>query len=277
MNAETERGAASSGDGEGRRWRALVLAASRGPDDPMARHAGVLHKATIKVGGVPMLRRVVQALLDSRRVGEVVVMIDDAAAAQAALGAALAARVRLLPSGTSAAGSVLKAVERDGVFLPLLVTTGDLPFLTPQAVDAFIAAAEQRPASLVVALARRDDVLVAFPDMRRTWMRLGGEAVTSCNLFALKDAEALKAVAFWQRAERHRKRPWRIAMAFGPLSLLRLVFSRGGACHVVRLAGKRLGTTADAVFIDDARLAIDVDKPSDLELARQVATRNGQA
>ena len=41
---------------------ALILAGSRGPDDPMARAAGVSHKALLPVAGVPMLLRVVEAL-----------------------------------------------------------------------------------------------------------------------------------------------------------------------------------------------------------------------
>ena len=43
---------------------ALILAGSRGPDDPMARAAGVSHKAMLPVDGVPMLLRVVEAVRD---------------------------------------------------------------------------------------------------------------------------------------------------------------------------------------------------------------------
>ncbi|NJM91716.1 MAG: hypothetical protein HC861_02805 [Rhodospirillaceae bacterium] len=38
---------------------ALILAGSRGPDDPMAKAANVSHKALLPVAGVPMLLRVV--------------------------------------------------------------------------------------------------------------------------------------------------------------------------------------------------------------------------
>ena len=44
-------------------WTALVLAAGRGPNDPMAKAYGVSHKCALPVNGVPMLRRVVNALL----------------------------------------------------------------------------------------------------------------------------------------------------------------------------------------------------------------------
>ena len=45
------------------RWHALILAAGRGPSDPMAAAYGVSHKCLVEVGGIPMLRRVVETLL----------------------------------------------------------------------------------------------------------------------------------------------------------------------------------------------------------------------
>ena len=44
------------------RWNVIVLAAGRGPDDPMAAAYGVTHKCLVEVGGIPMLRRVVDTL-----------------------------------------------------------------------------------------------------------------------------------------------------------------------------------------------------------------------
>ena len=36
-------------------WQAIILAAGRGPDDPMAKAYGVANKSTLTVGAVPML------------------------------------------------------------------------------------------------------------------------------------------------------------------------------------------------------------------------------
>ena len=46
----------------------LVLAAGRGPDDPMAKAYGVTHKCLIEVGGEPMLKRVIHTLLASSQI-----------------------------------------------------------------------------------------------------------------------------------------------------------------------------------------------------------------
>ena len=62
---------------------ALVLAASRGPQDPVARHAGQSHKALVKVGGVPMLVRVLHTLQESDGVGPIAVCLETEASPDA--------------------------------------------------------------------------------------------------------------------------------------------------------------------------------------------------
>ena len=68
--------------------RALVLAAARGPDDPMAKAFGLPHKCLLEVGGEPMLRRVVRALKAAPEVRDITIVIDDEAAAMRAFPAA---------------------------------------------------------------------------------------------------------------------------------------------------------------------------------------------
>lgn len=66
------------------RYTALVLAATRGgPRDPLAQAGGVSHKAFIDLAGKPMLRRVVEAVVGSGRVGRVIVSIEQEAIEEA--------------------------------------------------------------------------------------------------------------------------------------------------------------------------------------------------
>ncbi len=58
-------------------WSALILAAGRGPDDPMAKAYGVANKCLIPVAGVPMLKRVADAVAASGIAARTVVSIED--------------------------------------------------------------------------------------------------------------------------------------------------------------------------------------------------------
>ena len=65
------------------RYTALVLAASRGNLDPLAQAGGVSHKTFIDVAGVPMLERVVRSVVESGRIGRVVISIEEDSADEA--------------------------------------------------------------------------------------------------------------------------------------------------------------------------------------------------
>ena len=252
-------------------WNALVLAAGRGPDDPMARAFGVSHKCLLPVGGVPMLRRVVETLRAHPRLGGISGVIEREDIAMQAFDGRLPEGVRALPAADSAAASVLRAGKEEGMRPPLLVTTADHALLDDAMLNAFLQGAEEAAdADLAVALVRREDVLARWPEARRTWLKLGRDRVTSCNLFALRTEAALKAVAFWRQAERNRKRPWKIALAFGMPVLLRLLLGRGDARSVLENLSRRLGLVARPVFMPMAEASVDVDKPEDLELAERI-------
>ena len=77
----------------GPKWSAVVLAAGRGPDDPMAKAFGVAHKCGIAVAGIPMLQRVLGALTGAEVGLPILVSIDNADAGVHAAGA-LSAQAR---------------------------------------------------------------------------------------------------------------------------------------------------------------------------------------
>ena len=58
-------------------FTALVLAADRGPDDPVARAGGMACKSLVPVAGIPMLERVIGALEASPWVDKIAVSLRD--------------------------------------------------------------------------------------------------------------------------------------------------------------------------------------------------------
>jgi len=254
-----------------RTWKALVLAAGRGPDDPMAKASGVSHKCLLPVGGKPMLARVIEALQACERIGDIYISIENEDIAKEAFGGALPEGVAVLPSAESASASVLRALEQQGASPPVLVTTADHALLNAEMIDYVLRAAEEeRDADLLVAMAERETVEAAWPHMRRTWMTFGSDSVTACNLFALKTAKALNAVRFWRDMEKNRKKPWKIALAFGLVPLLRMLLGRAGLRAVFAEASRRLNMTARPVLMPMPEAALDVDKPSDYELVQEI-------
>ena len=254
------------------KWRAIVLAAGRGPSDPMAAAYGVSHKCLVEIGGVPMLRRVVDTLANHASIGEISVAIDDREVGARALGD-LVAKVVFVPTAESAARTVYALLTASKGDYPILLTTADHPLLTAQMIDSFIDGSTALPADLTVGLARAETILAAYPDASRTFLRFGNDRVSGCNLFGLRSANAVKAIDFWHYLEPLRKKPWRLFAAFGPLALLRFFSGQMNLERAFEVASRRIGLLARPIILPFADAAVDVDKPADKELAEQILKR----
>jgi len=249
-------------------YSALVLAAGRGPDDPMAKAYGVANKSTIPIAGIPMLRRVVTALEESGCVRSIAVSIEKPELAKAVIGESA---LTLAPAG-SAPASVMKAVK-DGLPYPLLITTGDHALLTADMVRYFCQSTEKTDAGFTVGLATAETILAAYPQSVRTFFRLDKDRVSGCNLFILRDAAGLKLLERWQYLEQVRKKPWRLVAAFGLSPLFRYLTGTLDLATAMRLLSKRLGCKVQAILMPFAEAAIDVDKPADKELAEEILAK----
>ena len=249
-------------------WTALVLAAGRGPNDPMAKAYGISHKCALPVNGVPMLRRVVNALQKSQSITSIAISIESPDIVREAL-VEKDSRIAVIASETSAPLSASVAIRKNSSF-PVLVTTADHALLTPEMVDYFCEQAERNGADFSAGLATADVILKAYPQSVRTFFRFGTDRVSGCNLFAITNENGLRILEKWQYLEQSRKKPWRLVAAFGPLALIRFAMgalSLDGAFGVV---SSKLGLTAKPVIMPFAEAAIDVDKPSDLALAEAI-------
>lgn len=241
-------------------FNALVLAGSRGGTDPVADYAGVTDKALIVVAGQTMLARVADALRRAGAVRIVVVVSSPAVRDHARTLGLETIDAAVGPSESAARGLALLGA-------PLLVTTADHALLDPVWVTRFIADVPPK-ADVAALLARREVVEQAVPETKRTYLRFSDGAWSGCNLFFLATPRAERAIAVWQRVERDRKRPWRIVWRLGPGLLLRYLAGRLPLSAALGHLGGLAGITACMVASPFGLAAVDVDKPSDLDLVR---------
>ncbi|WP_342641229.1 NTP transferase domain-containing protein [Rhodoligotrophos ferricapiens] len=258
-------------------YNVLVLAAGRGANDPMAKAFAVSHKCAIPVGGVPMLVRVLAALSHSRLAGNIAVSIDRADIGQS-LAAEAGVPARIIPASQSAPRSIIDAIERQGVRLPLLITTADHALLDQAMLDHFIRASQASGADLTAGLATAETILAAYPSSQRTFLRFAGDRVSGCNLFAVNREAGLKAIAFWDRLDQLRKKPFRLVGAFGIRPLLLYGLGRLSLARAFQEASRKLELEAQPILMPFAEAAIDVDKPADKELVESIlASRRAAA
>jgi molybdopterin-guanine dinucleotide biosynthesis protein A len=254
---------------------ALVLAGRRGGEEPIARAAGVTHKALAPMHGRPLLSYVLEALRAVPAVGQITISIDDPEALRRhpEFGPAFASgELALHASGSSPADSVRDFVERSASAL-VLVTTADHPLLAAATVSAFLDDALASGNDLCVALVPDLAVLAVAPHNKRTWLRLGRERFTGANLFLARTPGAARVAAFWRRAEGFRKEPWRLAAVFGAVTLARFMAGRLPLEAALEAISRASGARIGAVRLADGRAGIDVDKLEDFALVEQLLKR----
>jgi GTP:adenosylcobinamide-phosphate guanylyltransferase len=257
-----------------RQFTALVLAGQRARGEPVADAAGLSHKCLVPVAGVPMLARVVAGLDASEAIGRIAVSIEDPGLLDTLpeLSAMIASgRLLAIKSAGSPSLSALAAADSLGAgALPMLITTADHPLLTGAMVDDFLGVSARSGADMTAGLTPGAVLMAAYPRARRTFLKFRDGPYTGSNLFAVLTPDGLKALAFWRRVERDRKRPWRIAKAFGLRSLLAYLLGRLTLDETMVRASRTIGATVRAVPTPLAETGIDVDKPEDLILVEEI-------
>jgi len=253
---------------------ALLLAGSRGPDDPVARHAGLSHKVLVPVGGRPMLGRVIDTLREAG-IERILVCVDPEilkSADESTRGALAGPDIHIVPPAASPSASVKRALESKDIRWPLLVTTGDHPLLTPKIIEHFVRAAPP-DADFVVGLARASIIRQQQPDSIRTFYRFREDGYSGCNLFLMRGPSVIGLVDFWSKLEAYRKKPWRMIAAIGPMTLVRFALGSLTLDSALARLSNIVNVRVAAADLPFAEAAIDVDKPEDLQLANEILSR----
>jgi len=241
----------------------LILAGQRaGVVDPLLVDAGVDWKALLPILGKPMTAYVLAALDASDRLSKPYWvsgldkdLIDPS--------------LNQSPSEDGPASSVVAAAEA-GLPYPFMVTTCDHPLLTPDMVNHFLQKSIASGADFTLGLATKDVIQPAYPHVKRTYLKFKDQHVSGCNLFYVANAKGLEAIKFWRAAQHDRKKPVKLARRLGIGMLLKYI--TGGLTLNIAFehASKSLNINAKPIILPFAEAAIDVDKPSDLELVTEI-------
>ncbi|MGB5179810.1 MAG: NTP transferase domain-containing protein [Gammaproteobacteria bacterium] len=254
-------------------FSAVIMAADRNPDDPVARAAAVTCKALAPVAGMPMVLRVLYALEESVQVGPRLLcgpprpLLEQAGALKSGVDAG---HYGWTANGESPSASAAAAMEQIPEAQPVLLTTADHALLSCQIIDYFCRAARAADADLVVALAPHELVATAYPDMHRTRLHFSDRDYCSCNLFAFMTPRSRTITGLWRTVESQRKHPWRVIGILGWWPVLKYLLGRLSLQEALARLSDRLDMKIGAVIMPFANAAVDVDSENDWRLVQQI-------
>ena len=260
---------------------AIILAADRDVNDPVANAAAVSCKALAPVSGRAMVLRVLDALADAREVGERIMVgpamtsVEQNGELAGLVGSGQVRWVAPQNTPSSSAFSVLRSLPND---TPVLLTTADHALLSAAMVDHFCAMARSSGCDVLAGVARHELVAEAFPGTRRTVTRLKDGGYCGCNLFAFMTPQARTAADFWRRVESERKKPLRVVKVIGWIAVLRYLLGQLTLDQALSRLSHRMNLRAGTVHMPFAEAAVDVDKVDDWLLVESVlAKRQAEA
>ncbi len=242
-----------------------VVLAGRANDGKLKDSSPEAWEALIDIAGKPMLQYVLDALAEASSIGEVVVVGPPALAERVRC-----ERARYVPPGGSMVDNLSRGIEALPGRGTALVCTSDIPLITPRAVDGFVAECGSADADFYYPIVRRENAERVYPGVKRTYARIADGVFTGGNMFVARVAVAERLRKTLEFLVENRKKPFRMAAVLGIPFVLKLLLGKMTIREAEDKVMSMYGIKARAVQTAFAEIGVDVDKPSDLELARAV-------
>lgn len=244
------------------RTTAVVLAG--GPhDDLAARTPGAPNKAFVEIAGVTLVERTLRALRAAPSVGRIIAVAPPQTHGSAPL--ALADECR-------ADGERIRDSLRSGLadLAPdeeILVSTSDLPVLTVESIEDYIARAKQKNADLTYGCLEKRTHLAKYPQVPHTWAPLRDGTFCGTGFITMRPRVFPSLERFIEQLGQARKNPLHLARLFGANVLLRFAFRRLSIAQAEGRASQVIGAPVRAVISPYAEIGVNVDRVSDIALA----------
>jgi CTP:molybdopterin cytidylyltransferase MocA len=227
------------------------------------------NEALIDIGGRYMVEYVVEVLARMPEIHRIIIVgpVSDLAPLYGDN-----SRIRLTEGGSTVIESLKQGVKMadcrensSGV----LVVTADVPLITEEAIRDFLSACGDRSADLYYPVIPQQVSEQKYPGVKRTYVRLKDGCFTGGNI-ALLNVGILDRVA--SQAEefvRLRKKPLAMCRLIGFRFIVKYLLGQLSIRDAEQRVCQMLNFTGKAVISRYAEIGVDVDKPCDLEMARQ--------
>ncbi len=246
----------------------VVAGGIPGPEDPLYAYTQGRPKALLDMEGRTMLERVMDALQTASHVERLVVVGLDGD-----LGMRFQRPVDVfLPDHGSMVANVLAGVKwlrRDRPDIEaVLFCTADIPTTTGAIVDEFIDRCRPFDAGVYYILVTKEAMESRFPASNRTYVKFKGVDAAGGDMAVASVAVADANEELWETLSNARKHAWKLARIVGFSTLVKYLTRRLSLDDVTRKAASIINYPVEIVLDPPAELAMDADKPEQVDMLR---------
>jgi molybdopterin-guanine dinucleotide biosynthesis protein A len=238
------------------------------PDDALYVYTQDKPKALLDMCGRTMLERVVDALQASRYVEDVVVV-----GLGSDMGMSFQRPVYHLSDHGGMVSNVLAGIQwieenRPGAER-LLACSADIPLLTGAIIDDFVERCRPWDKAIYYNFVTREVMEKRFPGSRRTFVKLKGLEIAGGDVMIGHVSLGRGHRELWEALTSARKHAWQLARVVGLRMLLKFLFRQVSIRDIEETIGRLVNQPASVILNPYAEIAMDVDKPYQVELARK--------
>lgn len=237
---------------------AVVLAGALNKP-PLESVSGERLEALISVAGRPMVQWVIDAIRASRSVDRVIVVGPSDELKRRVVGD----NVVFVDSGDSILENVKRGTKHVRPSRRALVATSDIPLLTGEAIDDFVARCDDESVQVFYSIVRREAIERAYSGISRTYVAIKDGTFTGGNV-ALIDSDIFDRYGeVIDRAISLRKKPVEMCRLLGLRCIVKYLFHSLSIADIERRVERMLSLRGRGVVSDFPGVGIDVDKPED--------------
>jgi len=224
-------------------------------------------KALLEIGGRPMVQWVLDALSSANKVENVILIgLPEES------GLTCTKPLTFIPNKTSMIENILggigKVLEIHPAATRVLMVSSDIPAITTEMVDWEIETTSPTDVDLCYSVVKREVVELRYPGSKRTYVKMKDVEVCGGDINVLRTSVVSLNPDIWERLIAARKNPIKQAAIIGFDTLFLLAFRLLTLDQAVKKLTSRLKMTGRAVVCPYAEIAMDVDKPNQLEMMR---------
>ena len=242
------------------------------PGDPLYSFSNGGSKALIDVAGKPMVQWVLDALGNSTKVDNVILIGVSPKSGLTCTKPVhyISNQGRML---ANIVAGVNKAIELNKKSEYVLIVSSDIPGVKGEMVDWLVDTAMQTKDDLYYGVCPREVMEARYPESHRTYTKLKDIQVCGADMNVIHVSMATTHLDTWEQLIGNRKSPLRSAAVIG-FDILFKMFTRQIAMQdLVEQASRRLGIKGRAIVWSQAEPCMDVDKPHQLEIMREDLAR----
>ncbi len=242
------------------------------PEDPLYTYSHGDSKALIDIAGKPMVQWVLDALGDSKKVDNVIIVGLSPKTGVTCKKPTyfVSNQGRMLANIVTGIDKVLEINKKSQY---VLIVSSDIPTLKPEMVDWLVDTCMETKDDLYYGICPREVMEQRFPNSKRTYTKLKDIDLCGADINIAHVRMATEHLDLWEALIGSRKNALRQASMVGWDTFFQVATRSITLDDLAEKVARRIGVKGRVIVWDRAEPCMDVDKPHQLELLREDLTK----